>query len=289
QFTVWPFSPYPNLWVSVVPDGVASVTWTFTCSRLQARARFGICSKAGSQTVQAPVINNLAARQVTVLGGCRRMVGPPRFPHCPGARATTVLWRAADGRLVATFPGFGNLPAPPFVKGGRGSQPLRTLQPTGVGGARISQSWRSAENLIAQTLGPAADRDVPVRDCGSQHETVWTSPAVADPLTVFERNGRFAGYTYGAPVNQIGLVQGPGAVLETARGLTIGQTIAQASRLYGRLPTTARHGVGTWSTTGPGFPLSGLVLPTIYPLRRVTGSNPIATIDAGNIGCTNAP
>ena len=172
QFTVWPFSPYPNLWVSVVPDGVATVSWTFTCSRAQARARFGMCSKAGSQTVQAPVINNLAVRQVTVLGGCRRMVGPPRFPHCPGARATTVVWRAADERLVATFPGFGNLPAPPFVKGGRGSQPLRTLQPTGIGGATIDQDWRSAENLIAQTLGPAADRDVPVRDCGIQHETV---------------------------------------------------------------------------------------------------------------------
>jgi hypothetical protein len=289
QFTVWPFSPYPNLWVSVVPDGVASVTWTFTCSRAQALARFGMCSKAGSQTVQAPVINNLAARQVTVLGGCRRMVGPPRSPHCPGARATTVVWRAADGQLVATFPGFGNLPAPPFVKGGRGRGPLRTLRSTGVGGATIGQGWQSAENLITQTLGPAADRDVAVRNCGIQHETVWTSPAVADPVAVFERNGRFAGYTYGAPVNQIGLVQGPGAVLETARGLTIGQTIAQASRLYGRLPTTARHGVGTWSTTGPGTSLSGLVLPTIYPLRRVTGSNPIATIDAGNIGCTNGP
>jgi hypothetical protein len=152
----------------------------------------------------------------------------------------------------------------------------------------IGQDWRSAENLITRTLGPAVDRDVAVRDCAIEHETIWTSPAVTDPLTVFERNGRFAGYTYGAPVNQIGLVRGPGAVLETARGLTIGQTIAQATRLYGRLPTTARHGVGTWSTSGPGSPLSGLVLPTIYPLRRVTGSNPIATIGAGDIGCTNA-
>lgn len=289
QFTVWPFTPYPNLWVSVVPDGVASVTWTFTCSRAQARARFATCSKPGSQTIQAPVINNLAARQVTVLDGCRRMVGPPQFPHCPGPRATSVVWRAADGRVVATFPGFGNLPAPPFVKGSRGRGPLRTLQSTGVGGATIGQDWRSAEIVIAQTLGPAADRDVAVRGCGDEHETVWTSPAVADPLAVFERNDRFAGYTYGAPVNQIGLVQGPGGVLETARGLTIGQTIAHASRLYGHLGTTARHGIGTWTTTGPGTPLSGQVLPTIYPLRRVTRSNLIATIDAGNAGCTNAP
>ena len=35
QFTAWPFDPYPNIWVSVVPDGVASVTWTFTCTRAE--------------------------------------------------------------------------------------------------------------------------------------------------------------------------------------------------------------------------------------------------------------
>lgn len=285
QFTVGPFDPYPNLWISVVPDGVASVTWTFTCSREQTRARVSPCSRVGSQRVTAPVINNLAARQVTILGGCRRMVGPRSFRRCPAADATSVTWRAAGGRVLANFPGFGNLPAPPFVKGGRGNRSLRTLRTTGVGGARIGQDWRSAEDEITHTLGAAADRDVAVQDCAVRHETVWTSPAVADPLTIFERNGRFAGYTYGAPVDQIGLVRGPGAVLRTARGLTIGQTITEASRLYGRLPTTANHGIGTWSTTGPGSRLSGLVLPTIYPLKHVTGSNPIATIGAGNTGC----
>ena len=238
--------------------------------------------------MHAPVINNLAGRRATVLGGCRRMIGPPQFPHCPGARATNVVWRAADGRVLATFSGFGNLPAPPFVKGGRGNRPLRTLQATGVAGATMGQQWRSAENQITRTLGRAAALDVPVPGCGSQRETVWTSPAVADPLTAFERNGRLAGYTYGAPVNEIGLVRGPGAVLETARGLTIGQTVAQASRRYGQLPTTARHGVGSWRIPGSGSRLYGLVLPTIYPLRRVTGSNPIATISAGAIGCANA-
>jgi hypothetical protein len=287
QFTVWPFSPYPNLWVSAVPDGVASVTWTFTCTRAETRARFAPCSKPGSQTVQAPVINNLAGRRVTVLGGCRRLVGPPRFRFCPGGRPAAVVWRAADGRVLATFPGFGNLPAPPFVKGGRGSRPLAALRSRSVGGARIGEAWRSAENRITRTLGRAADLDVPVPGCGIKHETVWASPAVADPLTVFERNGRLAGYTYGAPVNEIGLVRGPGAVLETIGGLTIGQTVAQASRLYGQLPTTARRGVGRWRIAGPGSQLYGQVLPTIYPLRRVTGSNPIATISAGEIGCAH--
>jgi hypothetical protein len=173
------------------------------------------------------------------------------------------------------------------VKGGRGNRALRTLRSAGVAGAAIGQEWRSAESRITRTLGRAAAVDVHVPSCGSQRETVWASPAVADPLTVFERDGRLAGYTYGASVNEIGLVRGPGAVLETARGLTIGQTIAQASRLYGRLPTTARHGVGSWRISGTGSRLYGQVLPTIYPLKRVTGSNPIATISAGAIGCTN--
>ncbi len=286
-FTVTPFEPYRNVWVGVVPDGVATVSWTFVCH--SAEVRIGFCGRTGSQTVTVRAINNIAARHVTVLGGCRRTVGPPGFARCPGQHAMRVTWRGAGGHVVASFPGFGNLPAPPFVKGGRGYRVLRTLGATVVADAVLGQPWRSAEDQITRTLGPAADINVAVRDCGIQRETVWTSPAVADPLTVFEQNDRLAGYRYGAPLSQIGLKHGPGAVLQTARGLTVGQTIAQASRLYGpRLSTTAADGVGSWRVTQHDGDQSGLVLPITYPLRNVTNQNKIATIDAGNVGCAGA-
>ena len=286
-FTVTPFEPYRNVWVGVVPDGVATVSWTFVCR--PAEMRNGFCGRTGSQTVTVPAINNIAARHVTVLGGCRRTVGPPGFARCPPQHAVRVTWRGPRGHVVASFPGFGNLPAPPFVKGGRGYRVLRTLGSTVVADAVLGQVWRSAEDQVTRTLGPPADMNVGVRDCGIQHETVWTSPAVAEPLTVFEQNDRLVGYRYGAPLNQIGLKQGPGAVLQTARGLTIGQTIAQASRLYGRrLSTSARDGVGSWRVTERDGGQSGLVLPITYPLRSVKNQNLIATIDAGNVGCAAA-
>ncbi|OAI40225.1 hypothetical protein AYO39_01780 [Actinobacteria bacterium SCGC AG-212-D09] len=71
--------------------------------------------------------------------------------------------------------------------------------------------------------------------------------------------------------------------------MTIGQTIAQASRLYGpRLSTSARDGVGSWRVTERDGVQSGLVLPITYPLRNVKNQNLIATIDAGNVGCAAA-
>jgi hypothetical protein len=114
---------------------------------------------------------------------------------------------------------------------------------------------------------------------------VWTSPAVADPLTIYARAGRFVGYQYGAPVSEIGLQRGPGAVLATPRGLTLADTVAVARRLYGTGFTTSAAGGGTWSVVGDAGTLHGLVLPIIYPLRVVTNRNPVATIDAGETGC----
>ncbi len=108
---------------------------------------------------------------------------------------------------------------------------LRVLRPSAIGDARLGQPSPAATWRIQRLLGPPADANVPAGGCGIDHESVWSSPAVAQPLTVFERQGRFVGYQYGAPVNEIGLLRGPGAVLATRRGLTLADNVALGKRL----------------------------------------------------------
>jgi hypothetical protein len=273
-FTVFPISSGGNdaVWTSVVPDGVASVAWTFGCPAGPRGA--SPCAEIRSRTVTVPVVNNVAAQQVANAGNCGSCASPQQ-----------VIWRSGDGRVVASFGRSANLAAPPFVKGGRGARMLRVLLPTALGGARLGQSSSTATRTIARLLGPAAARDVSAGGCGIDHESVWTSPAVAEPLTIFERGGRFAGYRYGAPVSEIGLLRGPGAVLATRRGLTLADTVAVARRLYRTDFATSPARGGTWRAVGDGGTLRGSVEPIIYPLRVVTARNPVATIDAGATGC----
>ncbi len=273
-FTVSPISSGGNdsVWTSLVPDGVARVRWTFEC-RAGRRTASG-CSEIRPRTFTVPVVNNVAARQVANSGNC---------PSC--ASPQHITWYSAGGRPVASFNLGLNLAAPPFVKGGRGYRLLRVLRPTAIGAARLGAPSSTATRTIERLLGPPADANVPTGGCGIDHESVWTSPTVAEPLTIFERRGHFVGYRYGAPVQEIGLLRGPGAVLATDRGLTLAKTVAVARRLYGTsLVTSAARG-GSWRVRTEGGTLHGSVLPTIYPLRVVTARNPVATIGAGLTGC----
>lgn len=268
-------SSHSDVFAGIVPDGVSSVTWTFGCQPGRAAARF--CAGNPTPSFTVPVVNNVAAAHLPGVGSCAecQLVGK-------------VVWRGPDGRVVASFPqGFGNLPAPPFLTGGHGSSVLRVLAPNGVGNVLLGQSSSNAIQGLSQLLGTAADTNVPTGGCGIDHESVWASPASADPLTIFERRGRFVGYQYGAPVNEIGLQRGPGAVLTTPKMLMLGDTIRVAKRLYRNgFETSAARGVGRWRLVEQGGILYGYVLPTIYPLRRVIGQNPVATIDAGDTGCS---
>jgi hypothetical protein len=112
------------LWVSLVPDGVASVTWRFGC-RPAPHVNPRICAGIRTQTVTMPVINNVAASEIADVG---RAGGP------------TVTWRAASGTVVGpSFGGYGNFAAPPFVKGEREGHELPVLLPSGIGTARIGE------------------------------------------------------------------------------------------------------------------------------------------------------
>ena len=176
---------------------------------------------------------------------------------------------------MASFPrGFGNLPAAPFLTGGRGNRTLHILRSRGIGTVLLGEPAPKAVAALTQLLGAPAHTNVPTSNCGIDHESVWTSPTVADPLTVFERSGRFVGYQYGAPVDQIGLQLGPGVVLTTPTSLMLGDTIGVAKRLYPTgFNTHPARGVGRWGAVGNGGTLYGYVLPTIYPLRVVTDND----------------
>lgn len=283
QYDVYPVSTTGNdaVWASIIPDGVATVRWTFRC--LAPRAHTRPCG-IRPRTYTLPVINNVAASSIP--GPGRAGVAPTQgCARCAMQVPSQVAWLASDGTVVASFNLAYNLSAPPFVEGGLGPRTLPVLGPNTLGSARLQQPWQSANRAIDMLLGPPADANVVDRGCGIDHETVWTSPEAANPLTVFERHGQFVGYQYGAPVNEIGLQKGPGAVLATARGLTLADTIGVARRLYGsHLMTSAASG-GTWRATADGGTLRGAVLPITYPLRTVTAKNPVATIQAGMTGC----
>lgn len=264
-----------QLMASVVPDGVARVSWRFEFDCPPALKRRIGCTPQPPKTVTVPVVDNIAAREL------------PDITNYPmGARARDVTWFGRNGHVLARFDGYGNLPAAPFVTGRLGTGKRSVLTATGVGDARLGQASTAVIASLTKLLGPPADANAAVANCGIDHESVWTSPAAADPLTIYQRDGRFVGYQYGAPVSQIGLVRGPGAVLTTDRGLTIGDRFGAAKRLYATgVATHAAAGVGSWSATTRTGTLKGVVLPNTYPLRSVTAANKLATIGAGDTGC----
>lgn len=293
-FTVYPFDASGDLQLSAVPDGVTSVTWRFVCSGDPTR-----CARLHPRSVTVEVKHNLAEARVPgtncsptpthrrqAHGGAGSSGRPPLC-----LRPTQTIWRT-NGHIIASFPeGQGNLAAPPFVTGGRGTRALRALHPHAVASARLGNSFAAAQRTLRALLGPPAVTDSKVPGCSGERATVWSSPATALPLTIYAHAGRFVGYLYGAPVSEVGLVRGPGPVLWTSGGgLTLGDTVGLARRKFGaRFSAHARRGPhasgGTWQLTSADGILQGALLPIRYPMRTVTSANPIATIAAGHTSC----
>jgi hypothetical protein len=264
-----------QVFASIVPDGVATVTWTVTVRCPKIASRFGAkCPATGSQAVTVPVTNNVAARMLP---------GVDSDPFY--ANVSRVVWRSRNGRVITSFNGYGNLPAPPFLSGQINSGTRRILSATGVAGAAIGEASAKAVQTLTSLIGAPAE-NVSVSGCGIDLETVWSSPSVADPLTLYQRAGRLVGYQYGAPPSQIGLVQGPGAVLATIGGLTLNTHISRARQLYpSGFATTSSPNLGRWTLTVGTAKLYGYAIPNYYPAHTVAGNDPVATIDAGNTGC----
>jgi hypothetical protein len=261
-----------NVYAAIVPDGVSSVSWTFGCPRGQKAKN---CTAFPSRTFTVPVINNVAAKRLPGIGNC---------PIC--AQLQRIVWRSSNRQVLTSFGGYGGVAAPPFVSGHLGSGTLRLLTSDSIGNVRVGQNVSTVISTLTNQFGAPTDTNLAVASCRIDYEAVWESPAVANPLTIYERHGRFVGYRYGPPENQFQITRGPGAVLESESGLSLGETVRTARRLYPHgFATRVSRRDGYWSSISGGSKLYGSAIPHRYPVRRVGDKDLIATIEAGNTGC----
>jgi hypothetical protein len=307
-YTVTPLNAPTGIHSSIVPDGVASVTWQFSC-----RGGAQRCTGIKPRRFTVPVTNNVAAQRITAntcaspgaaFRNARKHHQSIRNLLTGCLAPSRTIWRNANGRVVAVFPnGYGNLPAPPFVASApdtRRALPL-VLQADGIGDmrtgrpvVRIGEPIQTATRTLTRWLGEAAIRHQAISGagCAGTFEFVWTSPSVATPLTVYGRDGKFIAYKSGVSVDEIGLQADPGIVLEASRGLTIGATVRSAKHLYGSKFTAgivANRGTDQakviWHAASHGGTLTGALLPNRYPVRQVTADDVIANISAGQAAC----
>jgi hypothetical protein len=141
-----------------------------------------------------------------------------------------------------------------------------------VGGARFATSEAKATDELSAMFGSLKTTDLKaIGWCGLTAQS--TGP---DVLFNFER-GRFVGYEVG---NASGRAAGQPDVTTTS-GLQLGDTIAQAEKIYRRQFITSAAQGGSWKVKTPTGALVGLL---VGP--PMTGStDQIDMIGAGDFGC----
>lgn len=164
---------------------------------------------------------------------------------------------SSDGRMVRV-----RVPAPPCVDRrettGFGLFELttrRVLSARGIGPATLGKGFGPALEAVGNLLGVFGHR-TPGRGCG-----VSTGEQMLDHNDLFFGHEHFVGYEYS------------GRFLATTAGLRVGDTIAQARRIYGAGFKTSTAQGGSWSAAG----LRGYL--------TAPRNGRISTIDAGNVGC----
>lgn len=200
----------------------------------------------------APTLWQLRARFVSVdgnLAAARLADAPPTVPE-------KVVWSGRRGQMLRSF-----------IAGG----PKAVLDANAIGEARFGARLSEVVARLSRLLGPPATT-LSASACGPVQTISWRQ------LTAYFRSGRFIGYAYGYQTPR----RLPGPVLATARGLTLGDTIARARRLYGSAFRSTEEQGGSWLLTTAGGTLEGFAY-TEVPLRHGdTGPRRmIATIQAG--------
>lgn len=175
--------------------------------------------------------------------------------------------------------------------------PLRVLNSGGIGSLRFGQTAASVDaglaRLFGRTNGDAVYIRGPRANCGFDHYSEWFGLDAKPPgfrgghryfraqLTIYFKHSQFVGYAYGddqyispdAPGDETSIpldssqgkqvLHGPRLTLATAKGLTLGDPLARARRLYGRAfvetvqPNAGRDGL--WkANTGSGRIYGGI-------------------------------
>jgi len=185
-----------------------------------------------------------------VVGVLASVGGPP--PRRPGGGARS-------GASAASAPAVGHV----------------VVRANGIGTAYFGQAESAAIRRLEAVLGPPlGPAPTPSNNCTIDSYLRWPT------MTAYFDRQRFVGYGTGS------LLGGPGyrdiPNFTTATGLRIGDTLAQARRLYGSSLRTSLAQGGSWFAATPTGTLAGIL--TNEVIQR-TPAPRIADITAGSVGC----
>jgi hypothetical protein len=227
----------------------------------------------------------------------RRRLGRVRDLSARLRRPARVL-SVAISILLAVGIGVGALallhhraPTPP----GQQTPPARgtlILAGDGLGGVSFGALSQRLRGLLDPVLGSPTRYPADV-SCGVDSELGW--PILLNPrtgrlersqeLTLSFDHGRFVGYQYGGgEAAQPGESQRLRPRAATARGLTIGDSLATGQRLYGQAFKISAAQGGSWQARTPQGTLRGYA----YDISKdgvTSASNLVASIDGGDVGC----
>jgi hypothetical protein len=214
-------------------------------------------------TVDVPVVDNLAAARVA-----RSATWEPAI----------IIWQGANGKALKTYKqGDPNTVLPPLVPIVTGTPVRNALAGDGIADVKFGASPAAVTTTLTRLLGAASDAYYPDGTCGADHAISWPG------LLIFFRNGRFVGYEYGTDVAPAQMqVQAP--VLTTTTGLRIGDSVAQARRLYGAGFRISTAQGGSWSVATPSGRIEGIARGATRH-GDIDPRSEIANIDAGVVGC----
>lgn len=147
----------------------------------------------------------------------------------------------------------------------------------GVAGAHFGQTEDAAISGLSQAFGPPKS-SAPVNEkgnCNIDAAMHWAE------LSAYFDHGRFVGFSTLTLTGE--QVAEPSVV--TAKGLRVGDTLAEARHLYGAALRTSYAQGGSWSATTPDGTLDG------YLSAEVDQKSPpprVESIEAGAVGCPAA-
>ncbi len=156
------------------------------------------------------------------------------------------------------------------------SEDAVVLRGDGVGAARFGQSEPMAIKELDEALSSTKKAVVNMAgNCTVDRAVEWPT------FTAYFDRGRFVGYSTLAADGEL-LHNGP---MVTAKGLGVGDTLADAQRIYGdTLSTTLAQG-GAWFVKTQEGTLDGYLTAEVNSRRSAPR---IASIEAGQVGCPAA-
>jgi hypothetical protein len=244
-----PQSSFPNLG----PDALSARVWVVA-----------IAGTVNPNSTTALIPEHYTWEAVFINQQTRKAVGsvdgstgdwPPFFNALPGR--SHVYAKPHPG--ATTLPGSG-----PILLGG-----------DGIGSAVFGQTESMAIANLEKVLGaPLSTEPTLSNNCTIDAYLRWST------MTFYFDHQRFVGYATGSLIGGPGYRDIPNVI--TAGGLRIGDTLAQAQRIYGAALRTSPAQGGSWFAATPTGTLAGLFTTEV---NETTPTPRIADITAGSVGC----